>query len=833
MSISCCNDTRRTAVRQAPGRVGLDFVEVSADQCTLFVYFLGKLPPEFASDGPALPAHLRIDGGERIRDIAIVDVDPHISDDPERDDWLSVRVDRAGDHSRYTLQLRDVADADPRYASCTFSFKAGCPSDLDCAPRRDCTPPAEAEPALNYLAKDYASFRRLIQDRLALVAPDWNEAHVPDLGVTLTELLAYTGDYLSYYQDAVASEAYLATARQRISVRRHARLVDYALHEGCNARAWVVAETSAELSLDPAALGFVAGIDADAAVPSVIGPTALPALAGLDCETFAPLLDPGIDQVRWYPAHNRIAFYDWGDDGCQLPRGATHATLVDAWQDGQRALRLRPGDVLMLREVRGGAAGLDADADPTRCWPVRLTRVEPSEDALRPLPATDGATPQPTPLLEVSWDASDALPFALCLSRLGPAPDCARLRGLSVAHGNVLLVDHGDSALDEVLGTVAGIQTQAACLCEGQPGEIAALAQRCEWRLARVPLTHREPAPHAQPASAALRQDPRRALPQLSLHDAAGSAWTPVSDLLDSGPDDPHVVVELDNAGVARLRFGDGELGRAPAVGRRFTARYRIGNGPAGNVGAGAINRVRLRDQELEGISLRVYNPLPASGGRAPESLDDARLYAPSTFRKTLQRAITADDYARLAQDDPRVQRAACELVWTGSWYEADVALDPLGATGATPALLDDVCARLQRVRRIGHDLHVQAATYVAIDLALEVCALPGYERGAVKAALLARFGAGVGSDGRLGLFHPDRLSFGQGLLLSAIVAEAMAEAGVECVRVTRLQRLFLPPNHELENGRLVLAAHEIARLDGDPDRPEHGRLSIVLRGGR
>src|SRR5512136_2165575 len=78
--------------------------------------------------------------------------------------------------------------------------------------------------------------------------PTWTERHVPDLGVTLVELLAYVGDYLSYYQDAVATEAYLETARQRISVRRHARLGDYALHEGCNARAWVCVETDTNLT---------------------------------------------------------------------------------------------------------------------------------------------------------------------------------------------------------------------------------------------------------------------------------------------------------------------------------------------------------------------------------------------------------------------------------------------------------------------------------------------------------------------------------------------------------------------------------------------------------
>src|SRR5207248_4366809 len=106
-----------------------------------------------------------------------------------------------------------------------------------------CPPPQRVEPEVNYLAKDYASFRQLILDRLALVMPDWQERHVPDIGIMLVEVLAYVGDYLSYYQDAVATEAYLDTSRLRISVRRHARLVDYQLREGCNARAWVTFKT--------------------------------------------------------------------------------------------------------------------------------------------------------------------------------------------------------------------------------------------------------------------------------------------------------------------------------------------------------------------------------------------------------------------------------------------------------------------------------------------------------------------------------------------------------------------------------------------------------------
>ena len=51
-----------------------------------------------------------------------------------------------------------------------------------------------------------------------------SKAEIPsDLQVALVELMAYAGDRLSYYQDAVATEAYLGTARKRISVRRHAQ----------------------------------------------------------------------------------------------------------------------------------------------------------------------------------------------------------------------------------------------------------------------------------------------------------------------------------------------------------------------------------------------------------------------------------------------------------------------------------------------------------------------------------------------------------------------------------------------------------------------------------
>ena len=133
----------------------------------------------------------------------------------------------------------------------------------------------------------------------------------------------------------------------------------------------------------------------------------------------------------------------------------------------------------------------------------------------------------------------------------------------------------------------------------------------------------------------------------------------------------------------------------------------------------------------------------------------------------------------------------------------------------------------------MGHDLHVLQARYVPLDLKLEVCALPGYLRAHVKAALLDAFSNRILPGGQLGFFQTENLTFGEGVFLSKIIATAQAVAGVECVTVTRFNRLFASPNHELENGVIPMRVNEIAQLDNDPTYPEHGKIEIQVKGGR
>ena len=427
------------------------------------------------------------------------------------------------------------------------------------------------------------------------------------------------------------------------------------------------------------------------------------------------------------------------------------------------------------------------------------------------------------------------MPFSLCISTIGEPPKCAYLTDVSIARGNIVLVDHGRTIDPEPLPPVPGSTTQPCCECEGHPSDVVERSGRYFPTLRKTQITFAEPHERGQvPASRALKQDPRNAVPAIRLTDGAAD-WRARQDLLASSPDDRDFVAEIDNDAVAHLRFGDGEQGRRPTVGGTFGATYRVGSGRAGNVGAETISHLVLKNSKLDGVSIKVRNPLSALGGVDPETIAEAKLLAPRAFRdpKKMQRAITAGDYAALAKRNDKLQDATARLAWTGSWYEADVTVDPLHAENAGKALLNAIERDLFKYRRMGHDLHVREAVYVPLTLSISVCALPGYDRGHVKAALLARFGNRTSADGKSGFFHPDKLALGDDIYLSQIIAAAQATAGVQCITVDRFHRQFELPNNEIANGVLPLAANEIGQLDNDPDFPERGHLQIDVQGGR
>lgn len=764
------------------------------------------------------PTGILVRGGERIPapTVAVMSMGTNT---------VTLRASWAGDTSPYRLDLvrsavdeRPPAGFDPLLHGIDFSFKVDCPSDLDCRRGHVCLPHPRNEPGLDRLAKDYATFRRLILDRVSLLSPDWDDRSPADLGVTLVELFAHVGDRLSYRQDAVATEAYLSTARLRRSIRRHARLVDYAMHDGCNARTWVQVRVSADVAPAPGALTFLTRVPE---LPDRIAPGSRdeavavssgaqwfePMVAGLEKDTTSPVL-------RLFAAHNAMNLHDWGLQDFALAAGTCEATLAGHFPD------LAVGDVLVLAQTRSPVTGLEADADATMRHPVRLVAAEAFDDGAR---LTDPLTGDE--VTRVAWAAEDALPFGLCVTSSGDvAAGLSAVAGGCEAWGNIVLADHGRT-LESSLGQVIRGRFRPE-LDEGpltQAGTV--LVRLADGDRERMRFDARAPAANA------LRSDPASSRPQLWLHstlDADTTDWTAVADLLDSGPEDPHVVAEVEEDGSCRLRFGAHGHGRPPRTAEVFVANYRVGNGEAGNIGIDAIGHVIT----AEGRVLSARNPLPARGGTPPETIAQVRRRAPEAFR-TQRRAVTPADYERVAVGMPGVQRVAAELRWTGSWHTVFLTADPEGNGVVDGPFEERLREHVEPFRTVGHDLEVDGPRFVSLELELEVCVEPEHFRADVRRRLEARLSADEAPDGSRGLFHPVSFTFGQPVHLCPVLAAASAVPGVESVRATVFGRLDHTSPSGLQDGRLPMGRLEVARLENDPDFPEHGVLRLVLHGGK
>lgn len=874
LRFSCCDELRRNAIAGHPTLNAIDYLEVGD-------LVPGQLTPpeqaEHAALPPALAAQLlwqrlltvhfvnplsatqaaaidsetvRIDGGERVRDIRIRVLPPNPAAGATS---VALVSSVAGDFSRYVLRLaRSATDPrppegfDPILAEIAFSFKVDCPSEFDCRRGHVCLRTPPDDPEIDYLAKDYGSFRRLLLDRLSLLLPDWRERNAADFGIALVELLAYAGDQLSYEQDARATEAYLETARLRSSIRRHALLVDYAMHDGRNARAWLHVRVSADTAIDPLQFRCCTAVPG---LPPRIGPatpdeTVANAAAGEWFEPVVAEMDPTVlpNPIALFADLNDLSLYTWGDDRCCLEAGATAATLR-----GHHP-QLAAGMVLVLEEVLGPETGDAADADRDHRHAVRLTEVAASDGGQPLVDPLDN-----TPITNIRWHGENALPFPLCVSaRVGDGP---ALTDVSVAHGNVLLVDHGRTRTDELGAVPPSILEFPDSLAEADCGE----GDRCEIsrdpvpvrftpRLPEGPLTSiptarvrvdtaagpqtvRKRVDDTAAAGAATGGEARDFRPAIFLTSQAGATtarWDPVRDMLDAGPDGTVFVVESEQDGTACVRFGDGRQGRAPRIDEAFAATYRVGNGRRGNVGADAIAHVVSGDGRIDAVR----NPLPATGGLDPESAEETRRRAPEAFR-TQERAVTPADYEAVTVRAPGLQRAAATLRWTGSWHTVFLTVDRTDARLLDDALERGLTEHVDRYRMAGHDLEFDDPRFVSLEVALEVCVDAEYFREDVKERLLDVFSNGIMPDGRLGLFHPDWFTFGQTIYLSPILAAARSVPGVSSADVVTFQRQGTPDTIAREDGRLLLGRLEIGRLDNDPDFPERGVLRLTMLGGR
>jgi hypothetical protein len=831
--IICGGEDRRNAVAGATGGLnGIDFLEVvpvSGQPPKLNLHFV------FDVSGAGLTAdNFSIAGGERITSVNVTSVAPTAGDLTA----LDLTIDAEGDFSDYVLILHQPTDPnaapagfDRQLRSIDFHFHLECATRFDCKADHVCPVPPPPPVAINYLAKDYATFRTLMLDRMSLLAPSWTERNIADAGIALVELIAYAADRLSYRQDSAATEAYLGTARLRTSVRRHATLVDYDMHDGTNARAWVHVEVKATVTGSAAAPAIAAGtrfVTMLTGAPTVLADTAA-TFRRIDhsgaqiFETLGPV-------VSLFLEHNRMPFYAWSSTECCLPAGATQGTLTGNLPN------LRPGDVLMLAEIRGPDTGNEEDADPSRRHPVRLVSVTPTTDPL------DG-----TPVTDIAWHAEDALPFPLCVAHsVGAEENPVSFTEVSGALGNMIMVDHGRTAgppvegdLPEPIGTViAGRRFRPAL-----PKPYLTFAGPNPYKIADGTL-------NVSCASAGTIA-PTDSFPlglavtgTLTIPDAFGGPptvqtqnWTGVRSLFDPAiADSPNAfVVEVESDGTAYLRFGDGVDGAFPDPQTAFAAAaYRVGRMDLGNVGTATITHAMIKQPATASAVVSVFNPLAATGGLAPESVDSVRIRAPYAFR-TQERAVTLDDYARVTMQCPTVSvlRAAATYRVTRSWRTVLVIVELRDGKLLDGAGRQKLIDWLDIYRMAGVDVDFENARFVALELEMHVCVDPAYRRAEVQLALLARFSDRQLPDGSLGVFYPDNFTLGDPVYLGPLYAAAQSIPGVLSVDVTTFQRADKPGGDGITKGYLKPGRTEAFTLRNNPDFPERGTFKLTVDGGR
>jgi hypothetical protein len=833
---------RRKVLLNSRDLNGIDFVEIANDtQTRLRVHFFNAVEINGVT-----PDAATISGGESIFDVPVNSID--VARDWSRDEnhqVLTLTVPWPGDFSTYTLGLK-AENLDSFFNRAEFSFKARCPSRLDCQPKGPRCPVEQTElPPIDYLAKDFLSFRQALLDFSALRYPEWQERSEADFGMMFLEALSAVGDELSYGQDRIAAEASIDTATQRRSVVRLARLVDYEPQPATSATVMLQFDVENGVNEVPYGLLVSAGAPDGGSIPFETGGslkervTFPSGVRRTEPETF-------LVSAAW----NRGAINPyWFDDSQRcLEAGATSMFLMG------REYKFQPGQLLLI-ETAGATI-----ADPPIRQIVRLRAANYAIELCDPLfrsdvdgpgalapfltcPESPPGTDAPTAVTQIFWEETDKLLVnrdltqTVLVGNLVPAT-----QGLTIkVAGTTNFSDEYSERF--VIPPASNISsTVAEAVVRSGPNDIPdSPSPQYLYTVRRGPLAWLRDADPERPASPEILLTGRPP-------DSENAIWPFLRRLIDAREFDnaftldaarfsaiarvgkspaTSQVQDYDGDGGDTLRFGDAVFGQMPVAGTQFDVLYRIGVGALGNVAADAITQ---STGAFQGI-IRATNPLPASGGTDAEPLDRVRRMAPQEFRAKQYRAVRREDYESAAETLAWIQRAGTVFRWTGSWLTVFTTPDPLQSEQVSVDQRIELLNLLNRYRMAGYESYVPDAIYVSLEVVVEICARPDAFRADVLESVLSALSGSPG--GMKGFFDPDNFTFGQGLersALEAAIQKAPGVAGVTCIKYrARGQMRALAEMPDI----VSVGTNEIIRCDNDPSLPEHGSLKVIVRGGK
>lgn len=724
---------------------------------------------------------------------------------------LRLQINGVGDYSSYYLNAGFQNKIDPLFSRQDFKFRPGC-FNSNCHPGEN-YPAAAEEPVNDYLARDFDSFKHLLLNAMRQRVPDWQPSSEADLDQVLIDLLAADADELCDYQDRIMNEAYLGLARKRVSLARHARLMDYHIHQGNQASTVLAVKVLAD-QLIPAGFGAWPGMNWQDNPDSIF-------ISSQEQECFILL--------------NEISLYTWGNVVTALEVGSTEADIVSPQGITQThaddlVTILRRDDInnLLIEEKLNPETGTVNGRDKT------------ARQLLRLLPGNAAAESRHDPVndiwyVRIRWQEEDKLLHRYCF--VIQCPGQAAKSGISAFHGNLLAISHGRPHLTvfQPVGTELGPTDNEMFIHRDY-----AYVETTRWgSLCRLP----------NPLLAYTDTEPGGVTPPVSTLEVnvsgIGGNWQERIDLIHSESEDMHYLVETDEYGYSSVRFGNNVNGRALPDSHQVSCQYQISRGSLGNIGADVLNGFDNSASGYPNVE-SVWNPMDVTNGRDPELPAVILRRVPQAYRARQLRAITLEDYVKRAEELEGVSHAYARYAWTGSWRTVRVAIDPQGSDVLNDTLRQQVQDYLDAVRLIGDDLEIRGAQYVPLDINLQLCVHPGYWPEDVAAELELEFSDGYTADGRRGFFHPDNWTFGQSLHASPLIGRAMQVVGVERVLQLSMRRwhsgtgnspvtITINPDELEKNVVAVLPVkpYEIIQMENDPSQLEKGRIQFDILGGR
>lgn len=220
-----------------------------------------------------------------------------------------------------------------------------------------------------------------------------------------------------------------------------------------------------------------------------------------------------------------------------------------------------------------------------------------------------------------------------------------------------------------------------------------------------------------------------------------GEPWTLVDTFAYSGSSDKVFKVELDDALIPTIYFGDGVNGKVPSINSQLTGSYYLTYGEASNIPEASFTQVPNTIQNLiPGRLLKIKQEMPASGGSNYENFEALKRRVPLSL-KTLGVAITKEDFEAIAMLQEGVLKAYVNFICS-RFVQVFIVPDNYGV--ASNWLIDRVYNKLAVSKVVTTSIQVLPVYIAKLRFKIEVFGNKSFTsieiRKQIQEALLERF---------------------------------------------------------------------------------------------